>query len=223
MKRATLSIVITVGLILVAAQASRPEPITWKHSRLLAVAKAGNLDQVKTLLRQNPGLAKMTDKNGWTALHLAARGGHLAVVILLLDKGADVNARTTDRWVGRYARRGGVAPLHMAAYSGRLEVVTTLIARGAKLNPRDGWGFSALHYAVQGGNAAVVQLLLDKGVHRTKPDNPWARESVTPLHLAARRGRLDLAELLIVRGARVNAKVLGYPQHTPATVAPGRR
>ncbi|RPB22045.1 ankyrin, partial [Terfezia boudieri ATCC MYA-4762] len=59
-----------------------------------------------------------------TALHIAAKKGHLEVVKVLLDKGATINAMTH---VNRTA-------LHMAAENGHLEVVKVLLDKGATIN-----------------------------------------------------------------------------------------
>uniref|UniRef100_A0A6U4U7T2 Uncharacterized protein n=1 Tax=Neobodo designis TaxID=312471 RepID=A0A6U4U7T2_NEODS len=61
------------------------------------------------------------DRFGYTALHVAATHGHFAVCRILLDHGADVNARTD----------AGVTPLHCAAQYGHLRVVQLLVERGA--------------------------------------------------------------------------------------------
>ncbi|KAF2818089.1 ankyrin, partial [Ophiobolus disseminans] len=51
--------------------------------------------------------------DGWTPLFLAADSGHLEVVKLLLEKGADFTVPTNDGWT----------PLHVASYKGHLDVI----------------------------------------------------------------------------------------------------
>eukprot|EP00597_Dinobryon_sp_UTEXLB2267_P016204 CAMPEP_0201094934 /NCGR_PEP_ID=MMETSP0812-20130820/3440_1 /ASSEMBLY_ACC=CAM_ASM_000668 /TAXON_ID=98059 /ORGANISM="Dinobryon sp., Strain UTEXLB2267" /LENGTH=985 /DNA_ID=CAMNT_0047347975 /DNA_START=29 /DNA_END=2986 /DNA_ORIENTATION=+ len=64
------------------------------------------------------------DDCGSTPLFSAAYRGHLEVVALLLDRGANVNV----------VRKYGITPLHMAAYGDHLEVVALLLDRGANGN-----------------------------------------------------------------------------------------
>ncbi len=48
------------------------------------------------LLLQNGAEVNVTDKNMWTPLHCAASQGHLSIVELLVDKGANVMAQTRE-------------------------------------------------------------------------------------------------------------------------------
>ena len=61
------------------------------------------------------------DNGGWTALHLAAMGGHLEVVKYFLEKGgAEVNVKDNC----------GSTALHLAAWNGHLEVLKYLLEKG---------------------------------------------------------------------------------------------
>ena len=64
-------------------------------------------------------------QGGWTPLHNTAGYGHTAIVTMLLDRGADVNAKTPD----------GSTPLHSAAGFGHTAVVTVLVFRGTTTKP----------------------------------------------------------------------------------------
>ena len=61
-------------------------------------------------------------QEGQTALHIAARQGHVPNVELLLDHGASPNAATKDLYT----------PLHIAAREGHMEVAKVLLDKGAK-------------------------------------------------------------------------------------------
>ena len=72
-------------------------------------AKGGDLEKIKALLKDNPGLVlSKDDKYGLTPLHLAAFRGHKDVGELLLTSKAEVNAKDNL----------GLTPLHMAALGG---------------------------------------------------------------------------------------------------------
>lgn len=57
-------------------------------------AGVGDAEQLRKLLDRNPQLVDARDDNGWTSLHEAVRLGDENVIKLLLDRGADVNARS---------------------------------------------------------------------------------------------------------------------------------
>ena len=57
-------------------------------------ANHGDYEKLKQVLDKNAALVNKRDRNGWTPLHEAVREGDLDVIALLLERGADVNART---------------------------------------------------------------------------------------------------------------------------------
>ena len=54
----------------------------------------GNLEQVRSFLEKKPGLLEKRGTDGNTLLHIAAWHGHKELVALLLQKGADIQAKT---------------------------------------------------------------------------------------------------------------------------------
>jgi ankyrin repeat protein/uncharacterized glyoxalase superfamily protein PhnB len=94
-----------------------------------AACGAGDVDALRELLDRDPGMAQARDPDGATGLHAAVR--HADAVRLLLDRGADPNARD----VGDKA-----LPLHFAAGGGHLESVRALIHAGSDIH-----GFGDLH------------------------------------------------------------------------------
>ena len=76
------------------------------------------------------------DAHGWTALHLAARKGHVDVIKFLLDQGANIDAETEDH----------DTPLEMAALHGHLDAVQMLVDNGSDLD-QSFKGYSALTYS----------------------------------------------------------------------------
>ena len=112
------------------------------------------------------------DASAPTLLHKAARlGDNPELITVILDAGADVNARN----------RIGQSPLHDAALGGGPGVIAALVAGGAELNARDNRGATPLHQAVEAKKPANVAALLKAGAdaHIRMPDGE------TPLHLAA--------------------------------------
>lgn len=123
----------------------------------------------------------------------ASAGGHLPVVTLLIDSGADVN---------KLHAHGGSA-LMEASTSGNFTVVQLLIEKGADATLKDKDGVTALMSAASQGHTKVCELLLEKGVDV----NAMAASGGTALMFSAAGGFKDVTELLISKGADVNAKV----------------
>jgi ankyrin repeat protein len=93
-------------------------------------------------------------------------------------------------------------PLHEAAFAGHTETVKALLGAGADVRNRGQIGCTALDYAVKGGHAGVVRLLLG----RSDVDvNSKTLEGVTALHVAAQDGHQGIVELLLAAGADVNS------------------
>jgi hypothetical protein len=114
-----------------------------------------------------------------------------------------------DHWWGTYNDIEGlnypdVFPfLHMAC---DLEIIPWVEAVLAKriwsVNQKDGWEQTALHWAVEGENEIIVQLLVDRGADIEANDNRrW-----TALHIAAMKESETIVQLLLNRGAEIKAK-----------------
>jgi prolyl 4-hydroxylase len=73
-----------------ADQADSGTGLTPAHT----LAATGKTQELMQLLDSQGHLLYATDKNGWTPLHEGARGGHIDVVKALVEKGANLNART---------------------------------------------------------------------------------------------------------------------------------
>jgi ankyrin repeat protein len=92
------------------------------------------------------------EEDGWTCLITAAFNGHLAICHLLIDKGAQVEAKN----------RYGYTPLHYAASQGHIEIVRLLCDHGADVEARDSWGRRPLHEAAINGHISVVKELIEE-------------------------------------------------------------
>jgi ankyrin repeat protein len=153
-------------------------------------AREGDGDRVRALLESDPALARATDDHGRTPLHHAAAQGRGEVVSILLDAGADIDAREED----------GETPLHYAAWRNQLEVGRLLIERDTDLEARNHWGRTPLLIVGrETGNADMARLLIDAGADVNARD----RYNASSLDLAAWRGFADLVDLLLDNGAEL--------------------
>jgi len=124
---------------------------------LFAAARSGDAVQIKNLLEA--GAANdAADEAGETALMHAAHGGHVAAVQALIAAGADVNAKAPQGWTA----------LAKAAYNGEtgrgyVEVIDVLHQAGASLDDRIFFGITPLMLAAGGGDASVVEWLINSG------------------------------------------------------------
>ena len=136
-----------------------------------------------------------------TPLHSATEGEHEAIVCLLLDRGADIEARDFREQT----------PLHKAAECGHEAMVRLLLGRGSRIGTQDPYGGTPLHKAAESGYEATVRLLLDQGA-RIEAQDPCAG---TPLHRAAGGGHEATVRLLLDRGAKIEAQdvLTGTPLH----------
>ena len=113
-----------------------------------------NTEAVKQAIAEGADVnVKYEDLNGWAPLIFAALGGHREITELLIDSGAEVNAKSyNDGW----------APLHGAAQNGHKEIAELLVAVGADVNAMGRMG-TPLHYAAARGRNKIVELLIAKG------------------------------------------------------------
>ncbi len=96
-------------------------------SLFFKAVKAGDIEQVRALLAEDPTLVQQMDKDLSTPLHWAAWKGHAEIIELLVDHGADVHAHNqNEHW--------GTTPLHAAAHGNQPKAVTALLKRGADVN-----------------------------------------------------------------------------------------
>jgi hypothetical protein len=132
------------------------------------------------------------------ALMDAAGSGNVEEVGVLLDAGLDVNARSSS-WASPLA---AAATRHCAlpneSIEGNLAVMDLLIGRGADPDAFDELHNSILMSAVQQCPLAIVQKLVDAKAEVA----PVNKQDFTPLEMALVLGKIDIAELLVARGAR---------------------
>ena len=122
-------------------------------SPIADVAMKGDMDAVRSLVKQHPNDVNVTQPDGGTALLWAAYWNDDAAVEALIAAGANVNA----------ANRYGVTPLSQACINGNAQMVEALLKAGADANTFQHEGQTALMTAAKAGNADAVKALLDHG------------------------------------------------------------
>ena len=120
-------------------------------------------------------------------LFYAASYNKVGLAKLLLDRGADKDARELYQWT----------PLHYAAKNDSQAVAELLLDRGAKIEARDKDQQTPLHFAAYSNSLAVAELLLDRGAKIDARD----RRQSTPLYWATVKNSRAVAELLLSREA----------------------
>ena len=207
-------------------------------ARFFEACAKGDVDVLRGFLVDEPGLARVGNPDahhqGWTGLHEAAKSGHLNAVRLLLEHGADPNAREAG---------DNTCALHWAAAAGHTEIVRALLDAGGDVH-----GFGDVHaldvigwatfFHAPGDDPAqtnvarrdVVALLLERGarhhifsamsvgdlalIQKVVERNPAALDrrmsrfehGQTPLHFAINRKRYDILDLLTALGADLEAE-----------------
>jgi ankyrin repeat protein len=205
---------------------TRPDDEMQAIQAIMRAAQSGDLDALRAGLDAHP---EWIDALGGgfqkaTALHLAALRNQHAAARLLIERGADLNRRDFP---------DNAAPLHFAAAHGDLETIRLLVEAGADIAGNgDDHGVGVLGWATCFGEVRqeVAAYLLDHGAKL----NLWTAVSLdragelramiagdralltarmtrnehrrTPLHLAARKNRLRIVELLLELGADPNAR-----------------
>jgi uncharacterized protein len=160
---------------------------------IFAAAIQGDTVAIETLLAANRPLVSAVSSDGWTPLHLAAHFGKQEAVRLLLNKGAEADARSTNAMQN--------TPLHAAAAGRAAEVATLLLDHGASVNARQNGGWTPLHAAAQNGDIELARTLVEAGADV----NARAENRQSPLDLALTRGKQAMAEWLEAQGARLSS------------------
>ncbi len=190
----------------------------------------------------NPNIS---NKGGWTPIYLATDNrnietgdypvrtpdmDHLEFIKLLIDKGANVNARvcgpqstptncvgdsteTRTNFTMQWLFEEGATPFLRAAQSGDIELMKLLLAHGAdpKINTAHnvtplavasgiGWVEGVTYEWSDKESFEAVKMCLDLGIDPNTPDD----EGRTALHGAAHKGRVEVIQALADHGAKLD-------------------
>lgn len=154
-------------------------------------------------LDKHPRFATIRSAAGSTALHGACYWGSIEAARLLLERGADVNAVTTDDFLQIHPLGCAVAtpdvPNPSQAESSVLELVDLLLERGADVNARRRDGMTALHSAAHRGHLQVIRRLLERGADPNirALDDAGRHAGQSPAETALAQGHTAAADLMV--------------------------
>ncbi|MHC9538523.1 MAG: ankyrin repeat domain-containing protein [Vulcanimicrobiota bacterium] len=202
---------------------------------ILKAAEEDNVDKAEILLSRNAGLIDVRDWNLSTLLIVSSFYGSRKMVELLLNNGADINAKS------KYYEPvpSAMTPLAWALFERDTDMAELLIRKGADPNEKSWHGITPLEWAIGGKDQEIVEMLISAGAHLNGRDSHAISEAISlddismveylldkgtdvngmnsignsPLDDAVSYGNRDIAKLLISRGADVNMK--GELDRTP--------
>ena len=224
--------------VLLAAGADVNQVTGYGWSALL-VATQNRYYRLGAFLMDHGADVNLANKGGWTPLYLATdnrniesgdypvRKGdldHLDFIKLLLDKGANVNARMKDStetrtvFTNQWLDENGATAFLRASQSGDIALMRLLLAHGAdpkiattlNVTPLQvaagiGWVEGITYEWSEASTLEAVKMLLDLGVD----PNVQADTGRTALHGAAHKGRPDVVQVLVDHGARLDVRDYG--------------
>jgi ankyrin repeat protein len=136
--------------------------VEWRspkdESPLMLAAFRGHTDLVRKLIARDADV----NKPGWTPLHYAATGGHLAVIKLLIEEHAYINAESPNK----------TTPLMMAAEYGSTAAVKLLLDEGADPLMRNELGLSAVDFAMRANRKDAADLI-SAAIRGMQPKGKW--------------------------------------------------
>jgi len=128
------------------------------ESPLMMASLKGHLELARRLIARDADV----NKPGWTPLHYAATNGHLAIMELLLENHAFIDAESPN----------GTTPLMMAAHYGSIEAVKLLLEAGADPSMKNQLGLTAVDFARRADRQDVAELIA-ASIRAAQPKGKW--------------------------------------------------
>mmetsp|Transcript_24250 Transcript_24250/g.29409 ORF Transcript_24250/g.29409 Transcript_24250/m.29409 type:complete len:457 (+) Transcript_24250:181-1551(+) len=160
---------------------------------LFVACSFNNVDVVQILLKV-PGInLELGNNEGSRPLQFAAEAGYIKVVRMLLDAGADIDAKGLNHQTA----------LHEAVIGGHESIVRMLLSKGCDVELRDyKHKYTPLHRAIVHGHQIILKLLLGSGANMEVRDGG----GMTPLHIACAGSHSSaLVPLMLKAGADPNS------------------
>ena len=158
----------------------------------LAEAAISAPDLVQSLVEKGADV-NVKDSEGRSPLLFAAWVGNAEIVTFLIENKADLNAPMSNGWT----------PLMQALDAEHFDIALILLNKGADVNLKSNTGWTALMTAIgRGASEDLIKGLIEHGADV----NARFKTGRTPLMLAVKMGKIEVARLLIDRGADLNQK-----------------
>ena len=204
---------------------NEPPPDAAQTESLLEAVKSGDLDLVQQLADAGEVQIDATAVDGQTALELATVSGHIGIVKVLLEHGADVETADSQGKRPLFtaiqnrnlelaklllqhnaspdSSTDGESSLHQSVRKSQAELVKFLLEHGATIDLPTLAGKTPLMIAVETGSIAITKLLFD---HGAKPDFTTVEEQTSALHRACSSGNLEMVRELLDHGANIDSR-----------------
>uniref|UniRef100_A0A8C9RWG7 Transient receptor potential cation channel, subfamily A, member 1b n=1 Tax=Scleropages formosus TaxID=113540 RepID=A0A8C9RWG7_SCLFO len=184
------------------------------NTPIILACSVDNCEAISMLFRFGARLCHQ-NKLGHFATHAAAFAGARRAMEMVLKIGEEIGYSVEVQL--NYLDKSNSSPLHLAVHGGNLDVIKFCISKGAKIDLQQCDKSTALHFACTQGAIEEVKLMLAAYSRVEDIINITDGANQTPLHRAMIFDHVQLAELLISKGADINC--IDCKGHTPLLLA----